>query len=83
MPVDISLDKVDIWSQDEARVGQQGSLCRIWAKRGTRPRKVKQRQFLSTYIYAAACHATGASCGLVLPDALSETVYVNQLVAFK
>ncbi|WP_375358755.1 hypothetical protein [Candidatus Tisiphia endosymbiont of Neophilaenus lineatus] len=23
--------KVDIWSQDETRVGQQGSLTRIWA----------------------------------------------------
>jgi transposase len=29
---------VEIWFQDEARVGQQGTLTRIWAKRGTRPR---------------------------------------------
>lgn len=26
-----------IWSQDETRIGQQGSLSRIWAKRGSRP----------------------------------------------
>jgi len=26
---------VEIWFQDEARVGQQGTLTRIWAKRGT------------------------------------------------
>jgi len=71
IPETISLDKVDVWSQDEARVGQQGSLCRIWARRGTRPRKVKQRQFISTYIYAAACHKTGASCALILPYANS------------
>ncbi|WP_375359265.1 hypothetical protein [Candidatus Tisiphia endosymbiont of Neophilaenus lineatus] len=38
--------KVAIWSQDETRVGQQGSLTRIWAKRGTRPRKVRQQQFI-------------------------------------
>ncbi|WP_375358439.1 hypothetical protein [Candidatus Tisiphia endosymbiont of Neophilaenus lineatus] len=31
--------KVDIWSQDETRVGQQGSLTRIWAKRGIDPVK--------------------------------------------
>ncbi|WP_375359205.1 transposase [Candidatus Tisiphia endosymbiont of Neophilaenus lineatus] len=60
--------KVDIWSQDETRVGQQGSLTRICAKRGTRPRKVRQQQFISTYIYGAACHETGEACALILPS---------------
>lgn len=58
---------VELWSQDEIRIGQQGSLCRIWAKRGSRPRKVKQQQFLSTYVYGAANHITGESCALILP----------------
>ena len=59
LPTEIEYSKVDIWSQDETRVGQQASLSRIWAKRGTRPRKVKQQQFISTYIYDVACHPTG------------------------
>jgi len=59
LPKDIDWSKVDIWSQDETRIGQQGSLSRIWAKRGSRPRKVRQQQFISTYIYGAACHDTG------------------------
>src|ERR671928_1020227 len=29
---------VESWFQDEARVGQQGTLTRVWARRGTRPR---------------------------------------------
>jgi transposase len=29
---------LELWFQDEARVGQQGTLTRIWARRGTRPR---------------------------------------------
>ena len=74
LPEAIPLTSVDVWSQDEVRVGQQGSLSRIWAKRGTRPRKVKQKQFLSTYIYGAACHTSGASYGLVLPEAKSEAM---------
>jgi len=37
LPKNIDKSNVDIWSQDESRVGQQGSLTRIWAKRGTRP----------------------------------------------
>src|ERR1017187_5864291 len=28
----------EIWFQDEARIGQQGTLTRVWARRGTRPR---------------------------------------------
>lgn len=70
----MNLNRVDVWSQDEMRVGQQGSLCRIWAKRGSRPRKVKQRQFLSTYVYAAANHLTGKSCALILPYANTEAM---------
>ncbi|OYZ38049.1 MAG: hypothetical protein B7Y25_02400 [Alphaproteobacteria bacterium 16-39-46] len=47
---DISLDQVLIWFQDETRIGQQGSLSRIWALKGTRPRVVKQQQFMYQYI---------------------------------
>ena len=72
VPDEVKTQQIDIWSEDEARIGQQGSLCRIWAKRGTRPRKVKQRQFISTYLYAAACHATGESCALILPSANTD-----------
>ena len=46
LPQNIARCNVDIWFQDETRVGQQGSLTRIWAKRGTRPRKVRQQQFI-------------------------------------
>jgi len=28
---------LEIWLQDEARLGPQGTLTRVWAKRGTRP----------------------------------------------
>ena len=80
MPDKIELSSVDIWLQDETRVGQQGSLTRIWAPKGTRPRKVKQKQFISTYIYGSACAATGESFGLVLPYTNTETMelYLSQ-----
>ena len=76
LPPQIKLSEVELWSQDEIRIGQQGSLCRIWARRGTRPRKVKQQQFLSTYVYGAASHTTGASCALVLPYANTNTMNI-------
>lgn len=75
------MNQVEIWQQDESRIGQQGSLTRIWAKRGTRPRKVKQQQYLSTYLYGAVCAATGQSCALVLPvvDTPTMAVFLNEL----
>ena len=59
--------RFEIWWQDEMRIGQQGSLSRVWAPKGTRPRVVRQRQFLSTYIFGACCPDKDKSCGLILP----------------
>ena len=61
-------DRVDIWFQDETRVGQQGSITRIWAEKGTRPRAVRQQQFEYSYLFGAVCPATGQAVGLVLPS---------------
>ena len=76
LPDNIDSKNVEIWSEDETRVGQQGSLTRIWAKKGTRPRKVKQRQFISTYLYGAACHKTGQSYAVVLPYANTKAMNI-------
>lgn len=69
VPPDVEMSQVDIWFQDESRVGQQGSQTRIWAQKGTRPRVVKQQQFLSEYIYGAVCPAKQLCAGIVMPDA--------------
>jgi hypothetical protein len=42
IPWNVSLKKVDVWFQDEARFGQQNTTTRLWAEKGTRPRAVKQ-----------------------------------------
>ena len=39
---DVSFEDVDVWWQDEARVGQQGTITRMWALKGTRPRAIRQ-----------------------------------------
>ena len=81
MPEDIDISMIDIWVQDESRIGQQGSLTRIWAPRGTRPRKVKQQQFISVYIYGAVCAKTKDSFGLILPttNTISIQTYIDKL----
>ena len=60
---------IEIWFQDEARVGQQGTLTRVWARRGTRPRAPHDQRRSSAYIYGAVCPERGTGSALVLPKA--------------
>lgn len=67
---------MDIWSQDEFRAGQQGTTTRMWAKKGTRPRAIKQLQFTNAYIFGAVCAARNQHCAIIVPysntDAMQE-----------
>ncbi len=44
-----------MWFQDEARVGQQGRLTRVWGEKGKRLRIPKDMRFEYSYIYGAIC----------------------------
>ena len=66
---------IEIWFQDEARVGQQGTLTRVWAKRGTRPRAPRDTRYRWAYLFGAVCPARGVAAGLVLPFA--DTAAMN------
>lgn len=60
-------DEVQVWFEDEARIGQQGTLCRVWARTGSRPRGVRQTQYGYLYVLTAVCVTTGAASGLISP----------------
>jgi transposase len=59
--------KIEVWFQDEARVGQKNKITRRWAKRGTRPCAPRDQRTQSTYIFGAICPKMGKGAGLVLP----------------
>ena len=59
---------IEIWSQDEARVGQKNTITRRWAKHGTRPSAPHAQRTTSTYIFGKVCPALGKSAELVLPS---------------
>lgn len=61
---------------DEARLGQQGTLTRMWAKKGSRPTAVKQTRYEWVYLYAAVEPATGASVALQAPEVNTATMSV-------
>ena len=64
--------RIEIWFQDEARIGQQGTLTRVWAKRGTRPRAPRDRRYEWAYLFGAVCPSRRATAALVMPAADTE-----------
>lgn len=77
IPERVSLSAVDIWFQDEARIGQQGTITRMWAPKGERPRVIRQQQFINAYIFGATCPAQGYAEAFVSPYANTQAMLVN------
>jgi hypothetical protein len=69
LPDTVKDQPLAIWFQDEARVGQQGTLTRIWAKRGTRPRAPRDRRYASAHLFGAVCPARAVGAAWVVPKA--------------
>jgi transposase len=65
-----------VWFQDEMRIGQRGTLTRMWARKGTRPRIVRQQQSESAYIFGAVCAQRDAAVGLV-PSVNTKTMALH------
>ena len=63
-----------MWFQDEARVGQQGTLARLWARKGTRPSAPKDCRYAWAYIFGAICPARATGAALVMPYANTDTM---------
>lgn len=61
--------RIEIWFQDEARLGQKNGRTRIWAKRGTRPRLPADQRYGNAYLFGAICPARGVGAALMLPKA--------------
>lgn len=72
--------RVEVWLQDEARVGQQGTLTRVWAQRGSRPAAVRQTEYEWAYLFAAVNPMTGVSSALIAPTV--NTHYMNKHLQF-
>jgi transposase len=60
------------FAQDEARIGQQGTLTRVWARTGSRPTAVRQTEYEWVYLWAAVEPATGASVAMITPTVNTE-----------
>jgi putative transposase len=72
---------IDIWFQDEARLGQTNGLVRQWARRGTRPRQPADQRSESASLFGAICPARGTGAALALPyaDTHALQLHLNEI----
>jgi len=68
LPSGTDLQNVEIWFQDEARVGQHGTITRLWTEKGMRPRPVRQMQYEFSYIFGAVCPSMNKSVGMIINE---------------
>ncbi len=67
---------MQLFFQDEVRFGQQGSLTRVWAPTGSRPRAVRQTQYRYVYVVGAACPETGQAEAIIVPYLNTDTINI-------
>jgi transposase len=71
-------EEVRVYFQDEARFGTQGTIARVWARKGSRPRRVRQNGREWLYVLMAVCAATGMASALIMPEL--NTAVVNRFL---
>lgn len=72
-------ERIELWYQDEARVGQKGRLSRRWYQRGMRPRGLRDHRFGSAYIFGATCPERDTGVAIVITRASAKAM--NLLLA--
>ncbi len=67
LPATAAGKPIEIWFQDEARVGQKGSIAYVWAPIGTRPARVRDNRHDSVHLFGAICPARGTGAAIIMP----------------
>lgn len=65
---------LEIWFQDEARVGQKGTHAYIWAPIGSRPLMVRDNRHDSAYIFGAICPDRAVGAAIIMPEVNAEAM---------
>ena len=68
---------VEIWFEDEARIGQKNGQVRQWARRGTRPSQPADQRYDNAYLFGAICPARGVGAALALPYADTDMMQLH------
>ncbi len=66
---------IDLWFQDEMRVGQKGTLTRVWAAKGERATAPRDLRFGYAYLFGAVCPVRDTGAAIVIP--MVNTIAMN------
>jgi transposase len=72
---------MQLWAEDEHRLGLLPVVRRVWAPRGTRPTALVHRRYQWLYVYALVRPTTGESWWCLLPT-VSTAAMTLALAAF-
>src|SRR5512144_2725256 len=67
-------EEVRLYFEDEARFGQQGTITRVWAPKGSRPRRVRQAGYTFLFVLVAVRASTGEASPLIMPALNAEVL---------
>ena len=72
---------IEIWFQDEARVGQNGTHAYIWAPVGSRPPMVRDNRHGSVYLFGAICPERAVGAAIIMPAVNTEAMneHLNEI----
>lgn len=65
---------IEVWFQDEARVGQKGGHAYVWAPIGSRPPMVRDNRHDSVHLFGAICPARATGAAIIMPAVNSEAM---------
>jgi transposase len=65
---------IEVWFQDEARVGQQGTHTYVWAPVGSRPPMVRDNRRESVYLFGAICPERAVGAAIIMPAVNTEAM---------
>jgi hypothetical protein len=65
---------IEVWFQDEMRVGQKNGQVYQWAKKGTRPRQPKDQRYENAYLFGAVCPGRNTGIAAIMPHADTEAM---------
>lgn len=68
---------IEVWFQDEARVGQKGSIEYVWAPIGSRPPMVRDNRHGSVHIFGAICPARRIGAAVIMPVVNTEAMNLH------
>ncbi len=68
---------IELWWQDEMRLGQKNGLVRQWARSGSRPRQPKDQRYKNAYLFGAICPARGTGAALMMPKANTHAMQAH------